>query len=70
MMQATVEEFLARLRAIKRVAGHIQAKLNRTLDNRALVRMFDLTEDLIYHTDAIGGHAVVLTKLRAAPSRD
>ena len=69
MMQATVEEFLARLRAIKRVAGHIQAELNRTLDNRALVRMFDLTEDLIYYTDAIGGNAVVLRKLRATAER-
>ena len=69
MMQATVEEFLARLRAIKRVAGHLQAELNRTLDNRALVRMFDLTEDLIYYTDAIGSNAVVLTKLRAAAER-
>lgn len=69
LMLATVEEFLARLRAIKRVAGHLQAELNRTLDNRALVRMFDLTEDLIYYTDAIGGNAVVLTKLRAAAER-
>ena len=69
MMQATVEEFLARLRAIKRIAGHIQAELNRTLDNRALVRMFDLTEDLIYYVDAIGGNGVVLTKLRASAER-
>ena len=68
-MQATVEESLARLRAIKQVAGHIQAELNRTLDNRALVRMFDLTEDLIYYTDAIGGNAVVLRKLRATAER-
>jgi magnesium transporter len=69
MLLGTVEEFLARLRAIKRVAGHLQAELNRTLDNRALVRMFDLTEDLIYYTDAIGGNGVVLSKLRASAER-
>ena len=69
MMQATVEEFLARLRAIKRVAGHIQAELNRTLDNqraRAHVRP-DRGPHLLHRRDR--GDAVVLRKLRATAER-
>lgn len=46
ILQVGVDEFLARLRAIRRTAGQIQARLSRTLDNRELVRMFDLSEDL------------------------
>ena len=69
LMQGTIDDFLARLRAIKRAAGQIQAQLNRTLDNRALVRMFDLTEDLIYYVDAIEANQVVLSRLAVAGER-
>ena len=69
IMQSTIEDYLARLRAIKRAAGQIQAQLNRTLDNRALVRMFDLTEDLIYYVDAIEANQVVLNRVAAAGER-
>jgi magnesium transporter len=69
LMRGTIDEYLARLRAIKRAAGQIQAQLNRTLDNRALVRMFDLTEDLIYYVDAIEANQVVLNRLAAAGER-
>ena len=69
IMQSTIEDYLARLRAIKRAAGQIQAQLNRTLDNRALVQMFDLTEDLIYYVDAIEANQVVLNRVAAAGER-
>lgn len=69
MMLVTVEEFVGRLRNIKRTAGEIQARLNRTLDNRALVRMFDLSEDLLYYVDAIDANGAVMTRLRGAADR-
>ena len=69
MMLVTVEEFVDRLRAIKRTSGQIQARLNRSLDNRVLVRMFDLSEDLIYYVDAIDANGTVLARLRSAAPR-
>ena len=50
-------------------AGQIQAQLNRTLDNRALVRMFDLTEDLIYTSMPSRRIRVVLNRLAVAGER-
>ncbi|HSW41894.1 MAG TPA: CorA family divalent cation transporter [Patescibacteria group bacterium] len=69
VMRATVQEYVARLRAIKRTAGEIQGRLNRTIDNRELVRMFNVSEDLVYYVDAIDANGAVLTKLRNARSR-
>jgi magnesium transporter len=69
VMRATVQEFVTRLRAIKRTAGEIQGRLNRTIDNRELVRMFNVSEDLVYYVDAIDANGAVLTKLRNARSR-
>ena len=69
MMLATVQEFQSRLRVIKRTSREIQARLNSTIDNRALVRMFDLSEDLVYYADAIDANTGVLTKLRNASGR-
>ncbi len=69
MMAATVEEFIGRLRTIKWTAGEIQGRLNRSLDNRELVRMFDLSEDIAYYVDAIEGNGAVMNKIRAAAGR-
>jgi magnesium transporter len=69
VLRVGIDEFLARLRAIRRTAGEIQARLNRTLDNRELVRMFDLSEDLLYYVDAIEANGVVLRRLRGLAER-
>jgi magnesium transporter len=69
LMRAIIEEFVARLRAIRRTSGQIQARLNRTLDNRELVRMFDLSEDLLYYVDAIEANGAVLARLRGLAHR-
>lgn len=69
IMRAIIDEFLSRLRAIRRTAGQIQARLNHTLDNRELVRMFDLSEDLLYYVDAIEANGAVLARLRASAGR-
>ena len=65
MMLATVHEFVDHLLAIKHKASEIEDRLHRTIDNRELVRMFNLSEDLVYYVDAIDANDVVLTKLRA-----
>jgi magnesium transporter len=69
VLRVSIDEFLARLRAIRRTAGQIQSRLNRTLDNRELVRMFDLSEDLLYYVDAIEANGVVLRRLRGLGER-
>jgi magnesium transporter len=69
ILRSIIEEFVARLRAIRRTSGQIQARLNRSLDNRELVRMFDLSEDLLYYVDAIEANGAVLARLRALAGR-
>lgn len=69
VLRLSIDEFLARLRAIRRTSGTIQSRLNRTLDNRELVRMFDLSEDLLYYVDAIEANGVVLRRLAGLADR-
>lgn len=69
LMQGTIEEFQARLRVIRRTAANIQARLNQTVDNRELVRMFDLAEDLVFYVDAIEANGAVMTRLKALAGR-
>jgi magnesium transporter len=69
LMRGTIEEFQARLRVIRRTSSSIQARLNQTIDNRELVRMFDLAEDLVFYVDAIEANGAVMTRLKALAGR-
>jgi magnesium transporter len=69
LMLASQQDFLERFRAIKHAARDIQTRLDRTLDNRELVRIFDLGKDLVYYVDAIDGNGAVLTRLQNASHR-
>lgn len=65
-MQQSVTEFMQRLREIRATAKEIQNRLTRTLDNRELLRMFDLSESLVYAVDAMDANGTVLRRLAAA----
>jgi magnesium transporter len=64
IMASTVNEFLVELKRVKRTSRDIQAKLSKSLENRELLRMFSLSEGLVYHINAIESNGRVLRKLR------
>lgn len=65
VMLATIGEFVARLSEIKESANTIQERLAQSTDNRELVQMFNLSEDLVYYIDAIDANKTVLDRLRS-----
>ncbi len=69
IIASTVNEFLVELKRVKRASREIQAKLSKSLENRELLRMFSLSEGLVYHINAIDGNGRVLRKLRHLAQR-
>jgi magnesium transporter len=65
-MQGSVVEFVHRLRLVKEASREMQVRLTRTLDNSELLRMFDLSESLVFAVDAVDANATVLRRLAAA----
>jgi magnesium transporter len=58
-----VHQFNGHLRAIKGIAHEIQDKLNRSISNEHLLRMFALSESLVYYISAIETNGGVLSRL-------
>ena len=69
IMASTVNEFLVELKRVKRTSREIQARLSKSLENRELLRMFSLSEGLVYHINAIDANGRVLRKLRHLAQR-
>jgi magnesium transporter len=69
IMASTVNEFIVELKTIKRASQDIGQKLARSLENRYLLRMFDLSEGLVYHINALGANGGVLLRMRAQARR-
>jgi magnesium transporter len=69
MMASTVSDFLIELKRVKRTSRDIQERLNRTLGNPEFVRMFSLSEGLVYHMNAIEANGRVLRRLRHLAQR-
>ena len=69
IMSYVVDEFMMELKRIKRTSREIQSKLNQSIGNRELLRMFSLSEGLIYDINAIEGNGRVLRRLRYLSQR-
>lgn len=69
IMASTVNEFLVELKTTKRTSQEIGEKLARSLENRQLLRMFDLSEGLVYHISALEANGGALRRLRAFSRR-
>lgn len=65
---STVRHFVAHLRIIKQISAELEKKITTSMENKYLLRMFDLSESLVYYTDAIVGNSSVLTRLRNTAS--
>jgi magnesium transporter len=64
-----VRHYLEHLRAIKAISREIQTKLNTSVGNEHLLRMFALGESLVYYVNAIDANGGALVRLRAAAER-
>ena len=66
---STVRHFSEHLRVIQEIAREIQRKLNTSIGNEHLLRMFALTEGLIYYLTAVEGNGGALARLKASSDR-
>jgi magnesium transporter len=64
-----VRHFVDHLRAIKMISSELQSKLNTSIGNEFLLRMFSVSESLIYYVNAIDANGVTLAKLRTSAER-
>jgi magnesium transporter len=69
IMAWTVSEFTVELKTIKRISRDIEQQLARTVENRQLLRMFDLSEGLVYHINALEADRGVLQRLHVLSQR-
>lgn len=60
---STVKHFIEHLKGIKLISREIQEKINKAMENKYLIQMFNLSEILVYYHDAISGNKIVLNKL-------
>lgn len=64
LLLRTVRHFVAHLRAIRQISKELEKKITVSMENKHLLQMFSLSEDLVYYQDAIEGNAAVISKLR------
>ncbi|OGJ62570.1 hypothetical protein A3A67_05175 [Candidatus Peribacteria bacterium RIFCSPLOWO2_01_FULL_51_18] len=60
----TIRQYLAHLKAIKRTTAQLEVALTSSVENKELLRMFELSESLVYYHDAIESNGSVLAKLK------
>jgi magnesium transporter len=70
LLSRTIGHYLDHLKSIKVIARELQQKISLSMENEHLLRMFDLSESLVYYTSAINGNGVVLTRLRNHMERE
>ncbi len=60
----TIKHFTEHLKIIKIISQEIQNKINKSIETRHLLQMFNLSEKLIYYMHAIESNTSTLAKLR------
>ncbi len=64
LLSKTIHDYTMQLKSIKLTAKEVQQKINTSFENKHLIKMFDLSEGLVYFINGIGGNGAVLTRLR------
>lgn len=59
-----IHHYQGHLKVIKLVARELQQRFNQSMQNQHLLRMFNLSESLVYYLNAIQSNGSVLTRLR------
>ncbi len=65
----TIRNYLSHLKTIKQTTGDLQTKLSSSMENRYLLHMFTLSEDLVYYQTAIEANGAVLSRLSSRAER-
>jgi len=60
----TIHHYLEHLKVIRMISRDLQQKLNTSMENEHLIQMFNLSESLVYYTNAINGNGGVLNRLK------
>jgi magnesium transporter len=60
----TVHHYLEHLKVIRMISRDLQQKINTSMENKHLIQMFNLSESLVYYTNAINGNTGVLNRLK------
>lgn len=60
-----IRHFVGHLRVIRHISNDLEKRIAASMENRHLIQMFSLSENLVYYVDAIEGNAAVLAKLRS-----
>jgi magnesium transporter len=60
----TTHHYMGHLRVIKQISNEIEEKIYTSMENEYLIKMFSLSEGLVYYLNAINGNNAVLVKLR------
>jgi magnesium transporter len=61
----TILHYLEHLKVIKMISRDLQQKINTSMENKHLIQMFNLSESLVYYTNAINGNLGVLNRLKS-----
>lgn len=61
----TVHHYLEHLKVIRMISRDLQQKINTSMENKHLIQMFNLSESLVYYTNAINGNSGVLNRLKS-----
>lgn len=69
LLAESVHHYLGHLRVVKQMAREVQQHVSRTMDNRQLVQMYNLSESLVYYVNAIQSNGAVLALLRSHGQR-
>ena len=60
----TIQQYLGHLKVIKMIAHDLQKRINTSMANEYLIQMFNLSESLVYYTNAISANGIALGRLR------
>ena len=60
----TTRQYLSQLKAIKQTTAQLELEITSSAANEVFLKMFDLSERLVYYINAIEANGGVLTKLR------
>jgi magnesium transporter len=61
----TIHHYLEHLKVIKMISRDLQQKINTSMENKHLIQMINLSESLVYYTNAISANDSVLVRLRS-----
>lgn len=65
ILSACVSHFFGHLQVINEIAGELEPKLIRSMENHHLVQMFSIEKSLVYYVNAISANGRVIERLKA-----